>query len=268
MSKSVLLIIAVFAALPHDANGKAPTSKPSQPTAQETAPPTVTISELVVQLPPKDEKPKGYWERVGEPENLPNILLVVVGLFGIPIALVTLIAIWQQTKAMQETLDISKKTLLLQFRPILTVRGLRAQGFLQNPKYPEEKVVFLAIENTGGSDARIISSEIAVKIVDYATAMFSLMEGASSLEKKTLKPGEGLVNDILIGDDLANAMIAETAHPDDPNWDGHKLIMCVGNIKYQDDLNITRTLGLYRRFNPVTFEFTPMNATDSEYKSG
>jgi hypothetical protein len=106
-----------------------------------------------------------------------------------------------------------------------------------------------------------------VKTVDYATAMFSLMEGAISLDKMTLKPGDGHVETLPVDDDLANAMIAETAHPDHPNWDGHKLIYCVGNVNYVDDLNITRTLTLCRRLNPKTFEFTPINETDSEYRT-
>ncbi|WP_348262862.1 hypothetical protein P8935_24105 [Telmatobacter sp. DSM 110680] len=266
MFRSILLLIALCATLTLSAEpAKAPAAKRDQPSAQKTEQaPTVTISKLVVQEPPKEEK--SWWDRFWQPENVPNILLFIVGALGVPIAACTLVMLWSQTKAIRETLDVSKRTLLLQFRPILTVRGLRAMGLLQNPKYPEETKVFLAIENSGGSDAHIDSSEIVVKTVDYNT---DIMEGAISLGKMTLKPGQGHVKNIPIDDELVKAMVAETAHMDqDKERKSQKpLIMCMGNIKYVDDLNITRTLTLYRRFNPRTFEFLPIDANDSDFRT-
>ena len=227
----------------------------------------VQILNSVTPQPQAEKKPEGFWNRFFSPENIPNIILCVIGLIGIPVAVRTLIMLQRQTGAMQDTLDVSRRTLILQFRPILSVTGIRAMGFFENPKNPETKEVFIGIENTGGADAHITDSEIVVKVVDYSIAMFSLMDGAISLDKKTLKPGQGHVTSIPIDDGLAKAIAAEAEHPDNPHWDGHKLIYCMGNVIYRDDLDIVRTLRLYRRFDPITFEFIPINSSDSEYKS-
>jgi hypothetical protein len=240
LNRFLVYFVLCCALLPLYAQEKAPATKhiSSVPQKVEQKPadaPSVQILNSVAQQPSTEEKPKSYWARFFAPENLPNILLFVVGLLGSAIALVTLIAIWRQTKAMQDTLDISKRTLLLQFRPVLILRDLRTMGLLPNPTAPEPVEVFLAIENTGGSDAHIISSQIVVKIVDYSIAAFSLMEGAISLGEMTLTPGEGHVKNIPIDDELAKAMIAETDHSDDPNWTGHKRIYCVGNIGRSED---------------------------------
>jgi hypothetical protein len=276
MLKGILLVIGLCATLTLSAAepARAPVSKHgSKPEAQKTEQaPTVTISKLIVEEPPKAvEKPKGYRERLFSPESLPNIILCVVGLIGIPVAIRTLIMLQRQTGAMQDTLDVSKRTLLLQFRPNLIVRDLRVMGLLQNPKYPETKEALLDIENIGGSDAHITDSAIVVKLYDYTTAMYGLMDGAISLGKMTLAPGQNHVKSIPTDDELEKAMVAEIAHGEDPERSERKsyksVILCSGNINYVDDLNITRTLRLSRRFNPVTFEFAPINDNDSAYTS-
>ena len=102
--------------------------------------------------------PESYFRRLVAPENAPNIALVLVGLFGIMVALFTLRKIQQQTKAAEDAAKaalLNAKALISAERPwiVLETRMQKSGAFM------------FFVKNVGKSVAKITSIRSRIPVV-------------------------------------------------------------------------------------------------------
>ncbi len=217
--------------------------------------------------------------------TLANYLLVVVGFGGIGVALWTLCFIRKQVGemtlqrgVMQQTLsaikrqaEIADKTIVLQFRPKVIVRGGYVQkwgeGGLDTP--PGGEVGFILV-NTGGTPAKITDS---IAAVNYAKT--NLLDGGVFLGNPTLQPGEEWLCQIELTEDaayaiqLTNDRYAEWR--DDPSEvsttyrDLGNPLYFVGYVSYTDDLGLSRSTKFLRRYAPESHSFVTVDDAAHEY---
>jgi hypothetical protein len=174
-----------------------------------------------------------------------------------------------QLAEMKQAREIATKTLVLQFRPKITVR---IRDVLRFPLSAEEaeltgETPYVRIEfgvfNTGGSAARIVQSEIYAEAIEsavlpriggtYPIGTYSLQPGAANVH--FFKCDEGVTVAIRESDDIASGTLRATP----------KHIYFVGIIWYADDIGITRNMSFMRKYDPQARSFVPTRNPDTEY---
>jgi len=259
----VLLAVALAAILPIHGQEKGTPSQGQQDHGQgnqksgsHTSPsPPATQGSAIKQ---EGSKPNGdrcanhsqsYFARLFSPENLPNIALVVVAIGGIIVAVFTLIAIDRQAK-------IADKTLVLQFRPKLIVRGGEVYD-------PDTLRIEFTVVNVGGSPAHIDRGEAEAQIVD--SRQVSILEHAESIGMFSLQPGEGATRSVSLRENVAAAIGWLNAHPEGVMGAASPLVYFVGLIRYADDIGISRSMGFMRKYDPPRQKFVAVDDPDYEY---
>jgi hypothetical protein len=218
--------------------------------------------------------PDGYLKRLFSAENAPNIALVVVGIFGVIAAILTLRKIKKQTDLMagqldemQKSRDLENKTLILQYRPKIIVRNAQALQFSFELEEPWECEVRFQVVNTGGSPAYITPGS-------YIQLVSALGHNAGKIE---LKWGDRYqVSEVAL--EAGQSITVEEYFPAgvtfDLQWETFKqgvkadplrYIIFTGVIYYDDSLNIPRSTGIHRNFEPKTGNFNPNKESEQEY---
>ena len=167
--------------------------------------------------------------------------------------------------AIQSQAELMQKTLVLQFRPRVVIRG----GFVEGIRLADTKEalggqVEFVVVNSGGTPARIFKSQLVAKVVDYDIAQFSLFDGATSLGEFSLQPGEGRSAHIPIDLELVKNIREIVSRQFEGDF-RPKLVYFVGTVWYKDDLGIERSTGVFRKFDPKERSFLPVKDSDVEY---
>lgn len=247
-------------------------------------------------------KPPSYLSRLFSPENLPNVALVFVGIGGIVIAICTLFRINTQAiemrrqrieikaqrlimhrqlksmqeqsghmqgqlSEMQESRKIENRTLILQYRPKIIVRNAKALQFSFDLGKPWECELSFMIVNIGGSPAKITTGTniCMMSCVAPDTGSIDFKTGDTTLiDPLTLQPGE----EVVVQESLPSGVLF------DLEWENFRqglqgknlrYLFLMGRIFYTDDLNIPRSTGISRTYNPKTKAFTPRKDEEDEY---
>jgi hypothetical protein len=174
-----------------------------------------------------------------------------------------------QLKEMEKSREIETKTLILQYRPKVTVRFATAYEFnIPDLGEPARGKVQLTVVNAGGSAAHICGGTIAMWSAMARTHPASGIEIKRGEEVPignfTLQPGE---------DALVTQTLATGATNDIPWANYHagirveppRHIYLVGTIYYTDDLGIPRRTGIHRTYEPSDGSFTPNRDSEREY---
>jgi hypothetical protein len=210
----------------------------------------------------------GYpWRDLYSPANIPNWFLVGVGFWAGLMALRTLRAIDGQLKEMQKVSEIESKTLILQYRPKIIVRNVKALQFNFDLGKPWECEIRFQIVNTGGSPAHITTGSY-IQLVSALGHDFGKIEmkwgDQCLMSSVTLEPGQG----ITVEEYLPAGVLF------DLQWENFnqgvetqplRYLYFTGVIDYADDLNIPRSTGIYRGFDPRTRDFIPKKESELEY---
>jgi hypothetical protein len=219
-----------------------------------------------------------------------NFLLVIVGILQVVLLLGTLRAIKhqadlmeQQAKAMGEqakvmegqlremekSREIETKTLILQYRPRITVRDAKASDFnVSEFGKPMQGKVEFKVVNTGGSVAHVTGGFVSLwscEAPELPTSPIEIKSGEEALISEfTLQPGE----DTILKQSLPTGA---TYNVEWANYHAGirvqplKQIDLVGMVCYVDDLGIPRRTGISRTYEPKTKTFTPKRDSEGEY---
>ena len=222
---------------------------------QESTKENVTVSTtepLKVQADvSKDWRDKLNW--------LLSVILVVIGGFGVLYARKTL-------KAIERQANIASESLILQFRPRIVIRG----GFINGTRLADtgEHVggcVQFVVTNSGGTNAHIYKSEFIVKVLGDSISESSLMDGAMSIGEFSLTTGQGTTITIPISLEMVKSIQDEFRRRDEPLSADRKPVYVIGDLWYKDDLGISRSTGIFRKFDPKELIFVPVENSTSEY---
>lgn len=268
--KLMLIFIALYCAVqPINAQEKDSGAKHPQPLPQRVEPtpddsPSISTPTSVTQQPKPEAK--SYWSRLFSPENIPNIALFFVGVAGIIVATLTLLRIERQTKAIEDSVSVSEKALILQFRPKIVILGEEVRGITAS-EIAEEPVVSFVVINEGASIAHIYQSSVVVKQINYANLQFKLFDGEASLGKFSLKPGEAEEKKIALSQETATKIQEEIIHKDDDEWNGGSRTFFACSIRYKDDVGTSRITSRLRRFEPHSLGFGKADENPVEYST-
>jgi hypothetical protein len=199
-----------------------------------------------------------------------NPLLVLVGVGGIVVAVVTLLKIERQTKATEDAVRIAQATLVSTFRPKLIVRGL---NFRRDKALADEAgACRLGYElvNIGGTIAHITQCEACVHYFAGRCGdkdIGSASNTADSKEMFSLKPGEYKEEFVELGIEVtARLDYLETSLVEGVT---NSLLVgemyLTGRIEYRDDTGSIRRTGFHRSYNQETKRFSIVPDPDYEY---
>jgi len=170
--------------------------------------------------------------------------------------------------AIQRQAELMQKTLILEFRPRVVIKGGYVEG-IQNSdtKEPLGGRIEFVVMNTGGTPAHIFNSEFVAKVIDYDIPTFNLFEGAASIGEVTLQSGEGRTAEVPISLDLVKELREQVLNQNEIQSAWPKLVYFVGKLRYADELGIKRSVGIFRKFDPKERSFVPVKNSESEYSS-
>jgi hypothetical protein len=172
-----------------------------------------------------------------------------------------------QLTEMQESRKIEIKTLLLQYRPKIIVRGARAFDFnIANLGEPAIGKVRLTIINAGGSRARITKGIISMETSrSPSRGMEDLSQGQTgTIVPFTLEAGQDVPLEMELSIGVTNDLQWANFHAGDPS-EPPRCLYLFGVLSYLDDLGILRRTGVSRSYNPKTRSFLLGNNSDEEY---
>lgn len=193
-----------------------------------------------------------------------SLLLALVGLGGVLAAVFTLLAINKQAKLMEvqaghmktqsehmetqlkDARSALKKTLVLQFRPKLIIRG----GIIV------DKEVTLWVTNMGGTPAHIVRAMISIMLTSakYEDVRKGVDETIAT--GTTFTGGESRLVTIPITEEIDKVLNPVPAQS--PTGSPlSKPVLLAGFIRYRDDLGIVRNTGLWRRSKGNLFVVDP-----------
>jgi hypothetical protein len=262
MTKSILLLVLLFnSLLPSGAQTKNTAAQKAQPSTQMPTQPSISISKVVIHEPPRQEAWEGYWVRFTSPENLPNILLCITGIAGVVVALCTLKtiarqtkatedslgAIRDQTKASQESVEVARKTMILQFRPNIKIPVVSLERTKTPGKAADVLNIQVIIVNEGSADAHVIRSLLVLKVGDTVDPTHTHKSGDLSLGEFSIRPGQGIIKNLQLDDATTKSLSEELARPTQPNTRLRMNVSLGGHLWYRDDLGIER-LRIISRF--------------------
>jgi hypothetical protein len=264
MKALAILVVSIAVLLP--IHGQEKTSKttankgiPSNP-HQPQFPPTTTIWNVVDQETTErqsdspEKHPKNYLSRLFSPENLPNIGLFIVGFIGIGSAISTLKKIERQTAA-------TEKSLILQFRPKVIIRG----GHVVDADRLEEATMEFAITNIGASAATVLETELVAKLVNHPTPTFSFFEQSFPISLLKLGPGMGHLHTVTLDKETTAAIQQMDFDHRNKSGEGKKTILFAGTLQYRDELGILRRTGIFREYSAAKRRFVSLSDPDYEY---
>jgi hypothetical protein len=210
-----------------------------------------------------------------------STILAGIGIAGVIVGIITLRYLRKQAgemqlqrkvmvrslRAMRQQGERENKTLILQYRPKIMVRNAKALQFSFELGKPWECEVRFQVVNTGGSPAHVMAGSH----IQLAAAV------GHDIGKIEIKWGEELqISSVTLGP--GQAMTVDECLPTgaqfDIQWENfnqgletqpHRYLYLAGIIYYEDDLDIQRSTGIYRGFDPKTREFTPKRETEQEY---
>jgi hypothetical protein len=161
---------------------------------------------------------------------------------------------------------IANRSLILQFRPRVVIRGGFVNGIrLSDTKQPIGGHVQFVVTNAGGTDAHIYKSQFIVKAMGDSITESSLMDGATSIGEFSLNTGQGTTITIPISLEMVKNIQDEFSRRNEPLSNDRKPVYAIGNLWYKDDLGISRSTGIHRKFDPVELTFVPVENSTSEY---
>jgi hypothetical protein len=208
-----------------------------------------------------------------------NFALAVIGVLGIGVGVFTLCYLRKQAaemslqrKVMVRSLRVMKeqgerenRSLILQYRPRVVVRFASASEF--NPgdigKSITARVRFTVV-NTGFSTAYITGGQVSLWWFSFSASAHSVHKGAEiEIAEGALEAGQQYRWEETIGMDGKQDFKWANYH-DGMTTDDRRTIVLVGSIYYMDSLNIPRSTGIYRDYDPKTKDFNPATA-EGEY---
>jgi hypothetical protein len=160
-------------------------------------------------------------------------------------------------RTIERQTEAIERNLILQFRPKIVARG----GMLDDGK------VWLKITNIGGSPARVVTCKIETVLLAEGRDMRGYLKGPNDIPAGTiLSAGENKALTKQIDPDLlATISDIDKICREIPGSISTRQIYCAGKIEYADDLGITRTTGIYRRYKAGNGRFYPSDESDLEY---
>ena len=275
------------------------TAKPDQnsghsPAAENTQKPVV-----IRELPPVSVT-KDWWDRI---YIIFTGILIIVGIIGVRAAYKTLIAIQRQgdqmehqTNAlrrqgvsmrrqttilrksatlmegqlneMQKSREIENKTLILQYRPKIIIRNAKALQFSSELGKPWECQFEFTVVNTGGSPAHIgVGTKIVLmSCIAHDAGNIDFKDGDTFWLKEPISLQAGA--EVIIQESLPTGAMF------DLGWESFRrglevnpprYLFLFSRIYYTDDLNIPRSTGINRRYDPKTKAFVPKKDEEEEY---
>jgi len=188
-----------------------------------------------------------------------TIALTLVGIVGIIIGVCTLRKIEQQSTA-------AEKTITLQFRPRIAIRGITIHDwnvapFMQEPT-PRIQVT---IVNAGATQADIVEGRIQTYSGDCLP--IPDFEKAEQMTPFSLQPGESVATSVFTEGLVTTAIGWLLARPTSPfSKDAIRAsVYIAGFIRYKDSVGIHRNRGFFRVYEPQKRRFVPVEDTDYEY---
>lgn len=171
-----------------------------------------------------------------------------------------------QLEEMKKSWEIETKTLILQYRPKIIVRGARALDFnIAELGEPAIGKVRLNIINAGGSRARVISGSIVMQSSATSSRIEDLREGQSGLIAPfTLAPGQEMPVEMDLSVGMTNDLQWANFH-EGYQTEPARFLYLFGIILYLDDVDIPRRTGVFRTYDPKTRTFVPKKDSDEEY---
>lgn len=172
-----------------------------------------------------------------------------------------------QLGEMQKALELENRTLVLQYRPKITVRNAKALQFSYDLGNPWECEIRFQIVNTGGSPAYIAAGS-------HIQLASSISHDVGKIETKWGE--ERPISSVMLGPGQAITVEerVSTGVPFDLEWENFRqgvavkplrFVSLAGIVYYTDDLGIPRSTGINRAFEPKTGEFVPRKETEQEY---
>lgn len=252
----------------------APIQQDSSPSIQPKPDQHIKADVRVIETPAKDGYDKAaFWI---------SVALAVIGIAGVGIGICTLLLLRRQTteikrqadqmeaqlEEMQKVSEIENKTLILQYRPKIIVRFASASEFnLADLGKPATAKVQLTIANTGGSPAHISVGQVALWWTEVSSSHSNrvvIHEGTGSpIGESTLQPGEQYRWAATLNMDAINDLQWVNYH-EGLTTEDYRTLRLVGALYYTDGLNIPRSTGIHRNYDPKMKNFKPSDA-EGEY---
>ncbi len=251
-----LVVVAVFASLAVHTMASQ-NQPPSQKDARKSqqAPPAITVtSNDAAAYDEQDgkDKPQGRHKFVAWPEGITAWAIIL-----------TLGAIAWQAVETRRAVGVSKKSIVLQFRPKLSIRAFK---FDLSQSYSLENghtVWRFVLANVGGSTAYIHPTEIVFdSLVQDGKNEVIYPLGTEKIDSFSLVPGQIK----LITSKITNAGIHLTVGKvfSDTSIGQYVWVRCTGSFVFTDDLKIERRIGFRRRFDAIKGTF--IEDPDPEYE--
>ena len=205
-----------------------------------------------------------------------NLTLVLVGIGGIIVAVVTLRkiekqteALERQTKATEDAVKISQATLDLTFRPKLIVRSLSIYRDADTAGDIRLSRVGYDLVNIGGTVAHIVQREVCVHYNKGwgGEDVGNVSDTEKSKEEFSLKPGEFREEFVELGTEITRRLghletrLAQGVN--NPVMVGE--IFLTGRIEYRDDTGAIRRTAFHRSYNQETKRFSVVADPEYEY---
>jgi hypothetical protein len=166
---------------------------------------------------------------------------------------------WQSWET-RKSANASEKSIILQFRPKILVRGGEVRR--------ERKTLTYIVTNAGGSEAKIIATRIAALMAEEWPIAF--LNSQDSPQNTLLGAGLSDERNIDLPENITNALgRAIFANGANKKW-GPKTqivpgIIFAGTIRYEDRIGIVRSMGFCRRYDPDLKKFVPTGDDDYNY---
>ena len=199
-----------------------------------------------------------------------NPLLVLVGIGGIVVAVVTLRKLKRQTMATEAAVKIAQVTLVSTFRPKLIVRCL---GIYRNTALVDDgKPCRFGYDlvNIGGTVAHITQREACIHYNRGRLEENHIGNVSNTVNVKdefSLRPGEFREEFVELGTEVTQRLghletrLAQGV--DNPVLVGE--IYLSGRIEYRDDTGAVRRLAFHRSYNQATGRFSVVADPEYEY---
>lgn len=172
----------------------------------------------------------------------------------------------RQLKEMESTREVETRTLFLQYRPKILVRGAAVADFnFSQINEPMQGTVRFTVVNTGGTGALITGGHVRMICLDASENNSQFLEGAEELIGEfVLQPGQDT--------EFRRAMF--TGSINSPGWiEGiqsaqfgvRRYLYLIGTIYYRDELDIPRQTSFMRNYDSKERKFVPSKNADEEY---
>ncbi|MGH8092110.1 MAG: hypothetical protein ACREIF_01380 [Chthoniobacterales bacterium] len=176
---------------------------------------------------PSGKKPKCVWYKLIAPENIPNLILAIVGIFGIIIANRTLTAIKEQVSAERTSADAALKSAEIAEKSLLVLERARIyiSSFTFVPLDSGHFRYLFKVTNNGHIPGTIYSRQMTYFPTEHPLPESPPAEGIAVTEELTVQAGQTIPFD------------SEETHP----LPSKQRIYIVGLLFYRDDFGERET---------------------------